>query len=621
MEVDNLKLICPFKFSVIESYSSVLNLMVVIIATNYDLKFQAFQSQFRRYGIQLIQHRNSYQSPDTIFSHYSNHTAKISAIIKEKTLLARTDNLSQQAKIKHLAMVIHQSQLDAWILTPEGTWKQYHTQASVPGYLDLTKKTRDPTVFGWDDIFVALPHHRTYHELLTMGLKISAREQVISNYIREFIHYKSPITLCHAELPFRRPMEFNTQTMRQMMAKLITDNPALKTVRIDRMISQVFNQGVMFRSPHTRRTKMFWFPLLNAGIPLTPKSDDPIHEMTYLIHDFGHFLIPDLIFTGTNPNPVIEAQNRQIYVWSRMMSEAITIILADMLFIWGLTASGTTYLTCDQRQIYPLFRDFKIDFNCKSADLFSQLEPILSANVLYVITGDDSALRKLLRSDTDANLTAYKTKYSKFFAADYHWTIRNYECMQQDSVAFQSWWAQVSVINQKYELGLQTIDQFRQSLSSCNHLEPTTLIWKIYDQIIGKYIHPCFAYHNNLIPVSANKALTRAFARYLMGQLFFFHKYAHITSIKNYSHLILNLIIGTKKNQSFTEELIDRVRAFYDQMITQCASEGFITEDDAINYKEVFPLVEPYYISYTSENTSIESIYKEMTSITCHESD
>jgi hypothetical protein len=587
--------------------------MVVIIATSYDLKFTAFQSQLRRYGIQLIQHKNSNQSPDQILVQYPELKTKITAIIKEKTLLAKIGQLSQQAKLKHLALVTHQSQLDAWMVTPEGQFKEYSTQASVEGYLDLSKKTGDPSVFGWDDIFVALPHHRTYHELLQMGLKISAREQVISNYIREFIHYKSPVTLCHSELQFRRPMEFNTQPIRAVMTKLVANNPALKTVRIDQMITQVFNHGVMFRSPHTRRTKMFWFPLLNAGIPMTPKADDPIHEMTYLIHDFGHFLIPDLIFTGIHTNPVIEAQNQKIYVWSRMISEAITIILADMLFVWGLITSKTSYPTCDQRQIYPLFRDFKIDFIPRThSDVFSQLERILSANVRYVLTGDDCDLRNLLKVPTEENLIAYKAKYSKFFAADYRWTIRNYECMQQDSNTFKTWWAEVSPINDKYVLGLMTINQFRQSISSCDDLEPQTLIWKIYDQIIERYIRPCFGHSVPVSSIPVGRSNTKAFARYLMGQLFFFHKYSHIASIKNYSQLIRNLVMTTKKSAVFTEEMITRIRSFYDQMINQCCSEGFITEDDAINFKEVFPLVEPYYISYTAENTTTAEIYSQL---------
>lgn len=84
-----------------------------------------------------------------------------------------------------------------------------------------------------------------------------------------------------------------------------------------------------------QREKNYWWPGLNAGLPLTAKRD-AVHEATFMAHDFGHFvrstglcrcvaaawgvacrwrfrgcvrallaiarlqLIPDLIFTGSD---------------------------------------------------------------------------------------------------------------------------------------------------------------------------------------------------------------------------------------------------------------------------------------------------------------------------------
>jgi hypothetical protein len=59
----------------------------------------------------------------------------------------------------------------------------------------------------------------------------------------------------------------------------------------------VANAGAFFRAAKTRRELNYWFPGLNAGIPYVAKRD-PIHEVTFTAHDFGHFSIPDLIFTG-----------------------------------------------------------------------------------------------------------------------------------------------------------------------------------------------------------------------------------------------------------------------------------------------------------------------------------
>ena len=71
----------------------------------------------------------------------------------------------------------------------------------------------------------------------------------------------------------------------------------------------------------------YWCPGMNAGIPFVRKRD-PVHEITFTAHDFGHFLIPDLVFTGE-----LSANVRKTYILYRMMSEATTLVFADMLFV------------------------------------------------------------------------------------------------------------------------------------------------------------------------------------------------------------------------------------------------------------------------------------------------
>lgn len=66
-------------------------------------------------------------------------------------------------------------------------------------------------------------------------------------------------------------------------------------------------------------------PACLSGLPYTPKKD-AVHEITYLAHDVGHFTVPDLIFTGkASPNA------RRTYIAWRLMSEAVTMTMADMV--------------------------------------------------------------------------------------------------------------------------------------------------------------------------------------------------------------------------------------------------------------------------------------------------
>ena len=54
-----------------------------------------------------------------------------------------------------------------------------------------------------------------------------------------------------------------------------------------------------------------------------------MHEISFVAHDFGHFLIPDLVFTGRD----MSAEARRTYIVYRMCSEATTLVFADMLFV------------------------------------------------------------------------------------------------------------------------------------------------------------------------------------------------------------------------------------------------------------------------------------------------
>eukprot|EP01052_Picozoa_sp_SAG31_P026155 SAG31_NODE_2350_length_5893_cov_2.633414_2_plen_151_part_00 len=122
-------------------------------------------------------------------------------------------------------------------------------------------------------------------------------------------------------------------------------------------------------------------PGLNAGIPFVAKRD-PIHEITFTAHDFGHFLIPDLIYTGNNSDNA-----RRTYILYRMLSEATTMVFADMLFVETLRLSGHEY-DWTRRKIHPLFVDTGLQpFGRSRAHFFSETKKLLEANVHYCLLG------------------------------------------------------------------------------------------------------------------------------------------------------------------------------------------------------------------------------------------
>jgi hypothetical protein len=64
----------------------------------------------------------------------------------------------------------------------------------------------------------------------------------------------------------------------------------------------------------------------------------PGSDADLVLADVGHFNVPDLINTGTPTD-----MKRRVYLAWRILSEAVTMTQADMVFIDGVRASGVEY--------------------------------------------------------------------------------------------------------------------------------------------------------------------------------------------------------------------------------------------------------------------------------------
>jgi hypothetical protein len=110
-----------------------------------------------------------------------------------------------------------------------------------------------------------------------------------------------------------------------------------------------------------------WAPGLNGAIPLTPKKD-PVHGITFMIHDLMHQAIPDLIFTGV-PKAEDQALWRNVYSVWRMMSEAFAfaLALADMIFVDSRVQSKLDYDRRTWVGAHPLFDPCYVACDAKGA--------------------------------------------------------------------------------------------------------------------------------------------------------------------------------------------------------------------------------------------------------------
>ena len=361
----------------------------IYLATTNLHKVREFVRIFDRYGVEvlhlppvghnqaLIQVLMRLKTPDLIPV----------AVITECTVLLRPGSRTHLSSLRPWIKADHLSTLQAWTMTPKGelVFKEYAhtTKGRFRPHPDVNFSSVGP-VFDWDDRFELLETGKTYQEHREEDLKISSRDMVISQFLADRIYYKSLKTLNHMRLDLKRPVDFDAD-----VAVFVDDEPHYNSAvavafGLRSMLNHVLNEGIFFKAASTRIEANYWQPGLNAGIPLVAKAD-PIHERTFMFHDFGHFMMKDLIFTGRD-SPL----HRSVYIIQRLISEAVTIMFADGVFVNTMERSGVQY-DFSTRRIYPLVQGAGLDYSDKSTFL-QNVRIITKASVDYTVKGDDSSV-------------------------------------------------------------------------------------------------------------------------------------------------------------------------------------------------------------------------------------
>jgi inosine/xanthosine triphosphate pyrophosphatase family protein len=610
----------------------------IIFATSNLDKVDEVEPHFRRYGIKIIQYIKRENDDVTIIENIftENPFMNIYAIIREQTSLFEK-NTKNLTSIHHFQPVDHVSTLHVSMIRNKTVIEKLVYEYTTSGVikLDLGSTTIGQKIFGWDDIFYLESCQKNYHELRKNLIKISSRDMVISKFLKEKIYYKNLIDLKHNPQKFTQSISFDTDGIILMYEDLFNKNPAIKIYGIDKIIKYNFEEGVYVSAPMNRRIKLNWNPGFNP-IPLVRKEKDLLHEITYAVHDMGHFAFkPDLIFTGQNLNPLVEKLNKKLYLINRMMSEAITLPFADMFFVKSVLDSNNDYVTKAERKIYPLFErimkinPITIDSNTENDEiilekLLQYYKPILRANVYYCVLGNKSKFISLLKKETatlnggshskvalsptdvsigetEPEFEQYDKKYSQFFIQDYRWTNQNYKQMTKDSHLHQKWWLIVANINDKFSLGFVSIDIFRNSLCrfKIDKLSDEDLVDVIFEFIFGNNIIPIFKAKYS---ATITNNLTKAFIRYLCNQIFIFIKYDYVPYANSYLDTILKLVDDIyQKNINTTNELINNVRSYIKTFLTKCVNSNAMTIDDASTFEELYSMVDPFIVNYDKE--------------------
>ena len=587
---------------------------VVYLRTENVRKFQEHIQIFEKlYGIEVIR-------VPTALINGSDHTDAV-LLLKEKlpglvqlALITERSNLYRPgtnilSSLHHGVRAINQATLVALWIDPK-TDEQVRAELthSTAGRIDLQRrKTSDihSSVFGWDDIFVVEANGMSYQQLKEAGIKHSARDMVISAFLKQRVHYKELLNLkFDPPQKAQRAIDFSVDVADFVSTNTTYNNTKVVEYGFRNLITHVLNTGVFFRAANNRRQANYWSPGLNGGLPLTAK-DDAIHEDTFMAHDFGHFAIPDLVFTGTD-----SLLHRRAYIAWRMMSEATTMALADMLLIDALSKSNVQY-NFDKRRIYPLFCDLNLDLSDANTRIHN-LKEVIRANYKYCLLGDDSVYVQMLAQGRETpSLIEFKTKFGPFFVEDYRWTERNYDNMVTRSEELARWWSDVEPLRKlEHAENIASIDTF---LAQIEAIRPEALtgsiidfVDAIFDVVFDSKIRTVL---DQQVPplLEPSKRLFKAFTKWITAQLAITSKYHFLPESGDVRREITSYL-RTLTNGEMTHDDVTAVRSMFEKYLHCLSEKSLISHDDEQTYAELYPLFDPFYVNYDKSAVDYEDL-------------
>lgn len=566
----------------------------VFALTSSNDKYREFVKYFDQYGIEVL------KAPPvtdervlTALLRSGDEDLVPLAVLREETSLFRPGS-RVPSSMRNGVEADHFSELQAYWLE-DGKLSRKTYQDVTRGKIDLSKIRERHPVYGWDDAFIVKSTGLSYQEMKDRGLKVSSRENVLSDFTRDKIHYGKKDDLRFNPQRLSRAMAFDRGVEEIFFSDpRVGANPIAASYGIHYVLNQVANDGFAVRGADKRRLRNYWSPGLNGGLPLTPKSDD-IHELTFRMHDAGHFLVPDLIFAGVD-----SPAHRQAYIAYRMISEASTLVFADMLFVDSLRRSGIPY-DYAKRRIYPLFQDLGIDLSNK-AEFIPNVKRMMKAVVRYTLKGDDSLLREMVSKNGKSleNLEKFKEKYMPFFVEDFRWTEQNYDHMVKSSEAMRRWIKEIEPIRRQPGLKMETVDDFLASLKPGDG----DIVDQVFETVFERNIRP--ALEGKVEPQSSQERLRKAFSKYMAGQMAIFSKFHFIPDTAAYRSKILDLL--NRNADSLDLGKVEEIRGVYEEYLALLQKKRLISKDDLATYREAYPLFDPFYVSYDKGSGQYEDL-------------
>jgi hypothetical protein len=271
-----------------------------------------------------------------------------------------------------------------------------------------------------------------------------------------------------------------------------------------RLLNYLANErGLFLKVGNYPDQRSHWNSTTNGGLPVFRKAD-PIHEGTFMYHDLLHFVPID----PTPGSVEFDAAHQAAYVAHRLLSEASTLVLADMIGV-GMSGIENEGYDVSKRKIYPVAKSiFEKEPSVGMAEL-------LLANAIFCFSGSASGFRSYGASEEA--LADYAAKYGSIFRNDFLWNRDNALEMareQRENPLVRDYFAWL-----EQNLNAPTIRDFDRNgvIDANGELDPSGLVQSFFNEFAA-----AMAYEE---PADNQKRARLAAQKYLAGQRIVFARY------------------------------------------------------------------------------------------------
>jgi hypothetical protein len=438
-----------------------------------------------------------------------------------------------------------------------------------------------PKPWGYDAKFIPNGIMMSYYHLKKKGLYISPRDINIRKFTDDFIH--TPNKLTFKELKISRSVDLETD-YKNILFNFFDFDKQKDFTGFD-FWKKIVNAAICGGLFSTNcKIINYWWPAGNTGILITNNLKDSVHEKIFMMNDIFNFLVSDLLYTGNNE---YSKNYEWIYAIYRLMNKCFTLVLSNMFYVHYLIINGIEYKTIENVYIYPIFEAIY----GKKVDVFTNeiFEEVIRASCLYGIYGYDAGFVALFvkyngtykLEEFRMLVKSFRDKYNFYLIQDLKNIVNNTCYMKEHQVKYNY-----------FNRGLEPIIK-RLNIIPVESIQLEEVNYLI--EIGLKQFHKTIAqteYHENTI-------LKNKFFRWTIGQLCFFEHYSSIPIVDGYKskfyELMNDILIEIHISNTFNK--IRNFRYQWDYLMDRCSEFQIITIEEANQYKEVFPIYDPYYIS------------------------